>query len=170
MKIFSLIYIYYLPYNFDHISSSFSSSQITIYVHLFLYYFHKSFDQFIDLLWFISIWIMSSTLDPFNFYTGSFVPLFIVSDTWSCMIFISANKQGRALYLIWKIRFYSFCKYTIPVPGKFGISFLRSVVCHHHAVHQRSAVFGFWHTVDALLQKQFPRIMPINGLHSFQKP
>ena len=39
------------------------------------------------------------------------------------MIFIPAYQQGRTLYLIWKICFDRFCKYTVSVSGELSIPF-----------------------------------------------
>ena len=47
------------------------------------------------------------------------------------MIFIPAYQQGRTLYLIWKICFDRFCKYTVSVSGELSIPFPVSIIVLH---------------------------------------
>ena len=131
---------------------------------------YKRFYQPVNLFWPIRIGVMPRAFYPLDRYPGFFVPCLIVPDTRTSMIFFPTDKKGWALDLIRKIGLHCLCQHFEPMSRQFCIPCFITVVDHHDLVHQFPSVFRHGDTVRPCFQKRLPRIIPIDRLHSFQKP
>ncbi len=118
----------------------------------------------------IGIGIMSGFSDPVDREAGLFMPAAIVALGAACHIFLTADENGGAVDGIRKIQLHGFGQDLESMAAEGSVSFLISVVGHHHVQHEFSSVFRGGNTVGALLQEKLPGIVSVHGSHPLQKP
>ena len=118
----------------------------------------------------IRVGIMTRSFYPMQRDLRISMPCFIIPYAGTGMVLCAAYQQCRTLDFIGKILFHRFRQNTEAMPGNLRIALLISIVNEHHFPHQISAVIRNGNPVRTGFQKQFPRVVSIYRLHSFQKP